>query len=144
MLFRFHENNNCWRYSRKLMSIIMTEVKMVLSKFVGFCLASKMTPSPPAYHHDHDSMVQGWSSWGDDEGCSSSVDLPRVFHSQVHTLFFKRKPFFSTQPQYCLTFAWTEFQILLSCCLIHISMIILRHFLYSLYLRLSLDLGLFM
>ena len=50
----------------------------------------------------------------------------------------------STQPQCCLIFAWIELQMLLRCCLIHISFIILRHFLYLLYLYPCLDLGLFM
>ena len=34
--------------------------------------------------------------------------------------------------------------MLFRCCLIHIGIIILRHFLYLLYLRLCLELGLFM
>ena len=38
--------------------------------------------------------------------------------------------FFSTQPQCCLTFLWIELQMLLMCCLIQISIIILRQFLY--------------
>ena len=54
-----------------------------------------------------------------------------------YTLFYKQ--YFSlTQPQCCLTFLWIEPQMLLRCCLIHISSIILRHFLYL------LGLGLFM
>ena len=55
---------------------------------------------------------------------------------------------FSTQPQYCLTFSWIVLQMLFRCCLIYISIIIVRHVLYLLYLcpfrRSIYDLGLFM
>ena len=62
------------------------------------------------------------------------------FFSQArNTRFFFKQRFFSTQPQCCLTFSWTELQILLRCCLLHnISIIILRHFLYLLCLGLGL------
>ena len=40
--------------------------------------------------------------------------------------------FFITQPQCCLTFLWNELQMSLRCCLVHISIIILRQFLYLL------------
>ena len=43
-----------------------------------------------------------------------------------------------------LTFSWVELQILLRCCLVHISIIIPRHFLYLLYLCPCLDVNLFM
>ena len=62
----------------------------------------------------------------------------------VYTLFFISNAFFSTQPQCCLTFSWIELQMLFRCCLIHISIIILRHFLYLPYLCPCLDLYLFM
>ena len=58
--------------------------------------------------------------------------------------FFISNAFFSTQPQCCLTLSWIEFQMLLRCCLIHITIIVLRHFLYLLYLCPCLDLSLFM
>ena len=58
---------------------------------------------------------------------------------QIHTFLYKQR-FYSTQRQCCLTFSWTELQILLSCCLIHVSSSILRLVLHVLYL----DLGLFM
>ena len=58
--------------------------------------------------------------------------------------FFEKQRFLSTQPQCCLTFSWIELQMLLSYSLIHLSMIILRHFLYLLYLCPSLDLGVLM
>ena len=61
-----------------------------------------------------------------------------------YTHFFIRKAFFSTQLQCCLTFSWIQLQMLLSCCLIHISIIILRYVLYLLYLCLCLGLSLFM
>ena len=48
------------------------------------------------------------------------------------THFFYKQRFFSTQPQCCLIFSWIEFQMLLWCCLIHISIIITRQFVYVL------------
>ena len=59
-----------------------------------------------------------------------------------YTLYKQR--FFSAQPQCCLTFSWSEFQMLLRCCLIQTSIIMLWHFLYLLYLCPCQDLGLFM
>ena len=60
--------------------------------------------------------------------------------------FFYNQCFFSTQLQCCLTF--NEFlmklQVLLRCCLIHKSIIILTHFLYLLHLCACLELSLFM
>ena len=61
----------------------------------------------------------------------------------IHVFFYKQR-FFSTPPQCCLTFPWIQLRMLLSCCLVHVSIIILRQFLYLLYLCLFLDLGLFM
>ena len=60
-----------------------------------------------------------------------------------HASFYKQRVF-STQPQCWLTFSWTELQMLLRCCLIHISIIILRCFTYLRYMCLCLHLGLFM
>ena len=65
------------------------------------------------------------------------------FFKEGVTRFFWKQHFFSTQPQCCLTFSWIELQMLLRYCLIYISIIILRHFLYLLYLCPSLDQGLF-
>ena len=65
-------------------------------------------------------------------------------HHYLATRFFYKQRFFSTQPQCCLTFSWIELQMLLRCCLIHISIIILRRFIYLLYLCPCLHLGLFM
>ena len=62
---------------------------------------------------------------------------------KIHSFFYSQR-FFKTQPQCCLTSSRIELQMLLSCCLIYISIIILRHFLYFLYLCPCLDLGLFM
>ena len=61
-----------------------------------------------------------------------------------NTRFFNKQRLFSTQPQCCLTFSWIELQMLLRCCLIHVNVIILRHFLFSLYLHPCLDLSLLM
>ena len=63
---------------------------------------------------------------------------------QYFTRFFYKQRFFSAQPQCCLTFSWTELQMLLRCCLIHLIIIIWRYFLYLLYLCSFLDLGLYM
>ena len=49
---------------------------------------------------------------------------------------------FSTQFQCCLTFSLFELQMLLRYCLMHISIIILRHILYLLYLCPYQDVGL--
>ena len=42
--------------------------------------------------------------------------------------FFYKQRFFSIQPQCCLAFPWIKLHMLLRCCLIHKSIIILRHF----------------
>ena len=67
----------------------------------------------------------------------------------LYTFFYKQR-FFSTLPQCCLAFSWIELQMLLryclihiSCWLIHITIIILEHFLYLFYLNPCLDLCLF-
>ena len=60
------------------------------------------------------------------------------------TCFFYKQRFFSIQPKCCVTFSWIDLQMLLRCCLIHVSMIILRHVLYLLFSCPCLDLGLFM
>ena len=44
------------------------------------------------------------------------------------TRFFYKQRFFSTHPQCCLAFSWTELQMLLRCYLIHITIII--HFIF--------------
>ena len=51
--------------------------------------------------------------------------------------FFHKQRLFSTQPQRCLSFSWVEVQMLLRCCLMHISIIILRHFFIFMLLDLS-------
>ena len=58
------------------------------------------------------------------------------------TLVFYKQRFFSTQPQFCLAFSWIKFQILLRCCLIHITIIILRRILSLVRLCSRLGLGL--
>ena len=59
----------------------------------------------------------------------------------MHSFLYKQC-FFSTQPRCCLIFSWIESQMFLRCCLIYISIIIPRHFLYLLYLYPCLDVGL--
>ena len=62
--------------------------------------------------------------------------IPLLINLQA---FFYENRFFST----CLTFFCIEYQMLLSCCLIQVSIITLRNFLYLLYSCPCLDLGLF-
>ena len=57
--------------------------------------------------------------------------------------FVQRYTLFSFQPQCCITFSWIELQLLLKCCLIHITPIIRRHILYLVCLCPCLGLGLF-
>ena len=47
----------------------------------------------------------------------------------LHSFFYKQR-LFSTHPHCCLTFSWIELQMLLRCCLKHITIVILRHILY--------------
>ena len=58
--------------------------------------------------------------------------------------FFYKQHYFSIQPQCCLIFSWIKLQMSLRCCLINVSIFILRHFLYFLYLCPYLDLDLFL
>ena len=76
-----------------------------------------------------------YHTYMDDQQCWGS--LPG------HTFFYKQH-FFSTQTQCCLRFSWTQLQMLLRCCLIHISIIILRCFISLLCLCPYLNLSLFM
>ena len=68
----------------------------------------------------------------------------KIIKLETFTLLFYKRRFFQTQLQCCLYFSWIELQILLRRCLIHMSIIILRHYLYLLYLCLCLGLGPFM
>ena len=60
----------------------------------------------------------------------------------VCTLFFINSVF-STPSQCCFTFSWIELQMLLRCCFIHITIIIMRHISHIVYLCPCLTLGLF-
>ena len=65
MLFTLHENKKYWRHSRKRVSIMVTEVKMVLSKFVGFCLVGKMILYfPILWKCRYGSLPTDWSIYG--------------------------------------------------------------------------------
>ena len=71
-------------------------------------------------------------------------DIPQAGFEPAHIhVFIYKQLIFSTQPQCCLSFSWIELQMLLRCCWLHISTIILRHVLYLLYLSPCLDKGLF-
>ena len=65
------------------------------------------------------------------------------FRQHMHW-FFMSNDFLQLSLTASLIFSWIGLQMLLRCCLIQISVIILRHFLYLLYLCPCLDLGLFM
>ena len=56
---------------------------------------------------------------------------------QIYTLFFYMQRFFSTQPQCSLTSPWIELQMLLRCCLVHISIVLLNTFLFSIFVSMS-------
>ena len=64
------------------------------------------------------------------------VATPKVCVVILHAYFDKQR-FFSTQPQCCLTFSWIELQLLLSSCLIHKSIIILKHFIFTIFVSMS-------
>ena len=74
-----------------------------------------------------------------------SISMLLIFHANFHTtrLFYQQR-FYSTQPLGCLTFSWFELQMLLKCCLIHISIISILKARYILYLLYLLGLSLFM
>ena len=58
------------------------------------------------------------------------LSLKRIVFTYLSiTCFFCKQRFFSTQPQWCLTFSCNEIQMLLRCCLIHIPIIIMKHIL---------------
>ena len=70
------------------------------------------------------------------EICKSKIGKPwDIWADFLHAFFF--------QPHCCLTFSWIELQLLLRCCLIHISTIMLRYFFYLVHSWLRLGLGLF-
>ena len=62
---------------------------------------------------------------------------------KVHYTLFYKQHFFSTQPLFCLIFSKIELQMLLRCCLIHKSIIVLRHILCLVYSCPPVGLGLF-
>ena len=80
-------------------------------------------------------LTDGWSICLDETGSLSVAHpvyphQPRSCHTTQSTGFCQKQCFFSTQPQFCLTFSWIELQMLLRCCLIHLSTIILCVFMY--------------
>ena len=54
-----------------------------------------------------------------------------------YTLFFYKQHFFSTKSQCSLTFSWIELQMLLRCCLKDTSIIILRLFIFTIFVPVS-------
>ena len=72
------------------------------------------------------------------------VLLSHTYISHLNYKFFYKQRFVSTQPQCCLTFSLIEHQMLLRCCLIHITTITLRLILYLVYLCPCPGVGLFM
>ena len=92
-------------------------------------------------------MVSFFSIKSDVNTRFSHTNLVRLylFHFLNTRIHFKSQNYWLQRwTSSCLTFSWTEFQMLFRCCLIHKSIIILRHFLYLLYLCSCTDLGLFM
>ena len=57
--------------------------------------------------------------------------------------FFYKQRVFSLQSQCCSTFSWIELKILLRFCLIHVTITMLRHILYLVYLCPCVGLSLF-
>ena len=47
----------------------------------------------------------------------------KIYNLILYASFYKQR-FFSTHPLWCLAFSWIELQMLLRCCLIHITIII--------------------
>ena len=72
------------------------------------------------------------------------IEWWRKLQTTFFFFFFFWATLFLNKPQCCLTSSWIGLQMLLGCSLIHISIIIVRHFLYVLYLCPCLDLGLLM
>ena len=48
----------------------------------------------------------------------------KISYNLILNAFFYKQRFFSSHPQCCLAFSWTNLQMLLRCCLIHITIII--------------------
>ena len=62
--------------------------------------------------------------------------IANQIYGEIHTFFYKER-FFSIRPQCCLTFSLIELQMLLRCCLRHRSIIILRHFIFTIFVPTS-------
>ena len=56
----------------------------------------------------------------------NSRKYENLYINTIH--FFYKQRFFSTHPRWCLAFSWIELQMLLRCCLMHITIII--HFMF--------------
>ena len=57
--------------------------------------------------------------------------------NQINAFLYAMFVFFSTQPHCCLTFQWIQHQMLHSYCLMHTTIIILRHFIFSILVSIS-------
>ena len=58
------------------------------------------------------------------------------FPNSKYTLFHKQY-FYSAKPQCCWTFSWIKPKMLLRCCLIYITIIVLRHFMFRIFASMS-------
>ena len=67
------------------------------------------------------------------ENSKSNESLAAAIVWQLH-VFLVSKAFFQLSISVTWTFSWIKLQMLLRCCLIHVSIVIMRHFLYLLYL----------
>lgn len=59
-------------------------------------------------------------------------------HEKLLHIVFYRQNIFSTQGHCCSTFQWIEPHSLLKCCLLHVNMILLRHYIFCITSR-SID-----
>ena len=120
VILSLYENNHYITLSKKKM-LLFKYIFFFLSQHFSFCFYSKVK----------DVFFVLMASY-----------LHKKF--QRNCMNFYKQRFFSTQPLCCLTLSWIELIMLLRCCLIHITIIILTHILYLVYLCQCLGLGQFM
>ena len=100
---------------------------------------SMETFAPPYFNHFNLNLNKKKTCWN--ENHEKETNYIYTSAADLHS-FFKSKIFFNSTV--FLTFSWIELQMLLRCCLIHLSITILRDFLYLLYLYLFVELSLYM
>ena len=103
----------CRKFSRKKILNISNFQKLILQKFLFSFYIS--------FYFNRDTRL------------SRDGAFAQITHTTPNTtcrLSLSKQRFFSTQRQCCLIFYWIELQMLLRCCLIHISIVILRQLFY--------------